>query len=108
MSVLLAETVQIDPGVVILILVVFALVVALMIAVAVGTLIAGFRYGVDPARRRAHVVWITGLCLEAGAMVLALAALEPWPIVAVAALLAASVGAWRLGTQRSARRGPPT
>lgn len=104
---ILAETVQIDPGVVILILVVVALTFLAMAAVAVGTPVAGFRYGVDPSRSRAQVVWIIGLCLEGGAMVLALAALDPWPILAVAALIAFSVGAWRLGVRRSAEREPP-
>ena len=104
---LLAETIQIDPGVVILILVVFALTMAAVAAVAIGTPIAGFRYGVDPTRGRARVVWVVGLCLEGGAVVLALAALDPWPILAVATLIAVSLGARRLGKRRAARPGPP-
>lgn len=62
---LLAEAPMIDPGFIILLLTIVALVAAAGIALVVVTIVAGYRHGRDPSNRRARTVWACGLAVQA-------------------------------------------
>ena len=91
---------MIDPGIVILLLALVALVALIIIAMAIWTLLAGYRWGADPTRRRMRAVWIGGVALEAFAVVAAIASTEPGTILGTAALLSASAAAPLVGRRR--------
>lgn len=107
---LFAEAPMIDPGLIIMLLVIVALVAAAAIAVVVTTVIAGYRHGRDRSRKKAEVVWIVGITLEALVALPAYASLEPVWIVLMTIALGLSLGSRWLGASVSPTpsRGSPT
>lgn len=61
----LAEAPMIDPGFIILLLTIVAVIAAGGIALVVVTIVAGYRHGRDPSNRRARTVWTCGLLVQA-------------------------------------------
>jgi choline-glycine betaine transporter len=98
--VVVAESISIDPGLLVLILaIVFVLLLAAAGVVVVGV-VAGYRSGRDPERQSLTVVWAACVGLEALVLLAGLADGGPaWPVIAGAAL-AAAVAARVAGRRR--------
>lgn len=105
---LLAEAPMLDPGEVILLLTLFALFVASMITLVIGTVVAGRRYGLDPTRRWAQAIWLAGMAIEATFLVSGLITSggEGWTLPATIALGGALLG-WRDGRVRAEKGAEP-
>lgn len=101
---LLAEAPSIDPGVVVLVLLVFLLLVAAAVGIVLWTLVAGYRWGADRARRRMRAVWTAGMALETFAVLLAFVGGEPGAIAGTLAVLASSALSPLIGGRRRLRR----
>ena len=91
---------MIDPGIVILLLALVALVALAVIVIVIWTVLAGYRWGADPTRRRLRTVWIAGVGLELFAVVAAVAGTEPGSILATTAVLSVSAAAPLVGRRR--------
>ncbi len=98
-SMLLAEAVTFDPGVVVAVFIVFLLVCTTALAVIITGICAGYRSGRDPQRTRAAAAWRTCLGIDLAALLLAVVTRAPLPMTAtIAAVTALTWAMHRLGT----------
>ena len=94
---ILAEAVTFDPGLVVAVLLVVALVCIGGVAVAVIGVCAGFRSGRDPQLTRAPVAWQVCLAIEVVAVVTAHSARSLEAALATWTVLAAAIAAHFVG-----------
>ena len=98
-----AETVSIDGGVLVLVLALLLVVLLALVALVVVGVVTGYRSGRDPARRRAVAVWVTCLAIEGVALVPAVAGLDLNAILPIGLVLAATGGARLVGRHHRLR-----
>lgn len=101
---LLAEAVTFDPGLVVALFLVFALVCIAGVAVVVVGICAGYVSGRDAGRTRAMTAWQVCLALEGVALVLALGAVHPVSVLVTGAAFATAIAAHRIGRSSGSTR----